>query len=182
MTAWSPDRFTSALNFASHWHREQRVPGTAEPYLRHICTVAAEVMGAICTRGDVQAPDLAVTCALLHDTVEDTGCGLEEIEARFGERVAKGVAALTKNESLHKDAYMRDSLDRIRDQPPEIWMVKLADRITNLQPPPGHWDEAKIRRYRAEAMEIHDALHSACPVLGPRLADKIQVYGEGEGR
>lgn len=33
---------------------------------------------------------------------------------------------------------MKDSLKRIKKQPKEISMVKMADRITNLQIPPGH--------------------------------------------
>ena len=55
-------------------------------------------------------------------------------------------------------------------------MVKLADRITNLQTPPSHWDSAKIARYHQEAGEIHDHLSAACPVLGPRLLVKIDAY------
>lgn len=35
---------------------------------------------------------------------------------------------------------MEDSLRHIRLRPKEIWAIKLADRITNLQPPPSHWD------------------------------------------
>jgi (p)ppGpp synthase/HD superfamily hydrolase len=55
-------------------------------------------------------------------------------------------------------------------------MVKLADRITNLQPPPRHWDRAKIRHYRDEAIEIHTRLHAASPFLAARLAEKIENY------
>ena len=32
----------------------------------------------------------------------------------------------------------------MKTQPIEVWMVKLADRITNLLPPPAHWNEEKI--------------------------------------
>lgn len=42
-----------------------------------------------------------------------------------------------------KKLQMQDSLRRIKSQPREVWMVKMADRITNLQPPPGHWSEEK---------------------------------------
>lgn len=55
-------------------------------------------------------------------------------------------------------------------------MVKLADRITNLQAPPHYWKPEKIRAYRAEAVEIHAQLGAACDVLGPRLLDKIAAY------
>jgi (p)ppGpp synthase/HD superfamily hydrolase len=75
---------------------------------------------------------------------------------------------------------MRDSLARIRAQPAEVWMVKLADRITNLQAPPHYWTREKIRAYRAEAREIHAQLGAACDVLGPRLLEKIEAYAVHE--
>jgi (p)ppGpp synthase/HD superfamily hydrolase len=41
-------------------------------------------------------------------------------------------------------------------------MVKLADRITNLQPPPGYWDAEKIERYREEGRAILNELGKTC--------------------
>jgi (p)ppGpp synthase/HD superfamily hydrolase len=122
--------------------------------------------------------DLAIQCALLHDTIEDTDTSYEQLESIFGVRVADGVNALSKNPALAKSQQLVDSLHRIVAQPTEIWMVKLADRITNLQPPPPHWTTEKIIRYRDEAIEIHTHLHSASPFLALRLAEKIQNYPE----
>jgi len=174
---WSPDAYVSALNFASRAHLGQQVPGTEEPYLRHVVGVAAEIMSALAQRRDVARPDLAVQCALLHDSVEDTPTTHADLVATFGQSVADGVQALTKDEALPtKKERMADSLRRIREQPAEVWMVKLADRITNLQKPPGHWTDEKIAYYRVEAQEIHAQLAEACPVLGARLAAKIAVY------
>lgn len=181
MSTWTPDVWHEAWSFAAQAHHGQRFPGSELPYLVHIGAVAMEVSHAIARRAaigsPVAAPDLAITCALLHDVVEDTSIELEQIAARFGQAVADGVSALTKREAVgDKPAQMRDSLDRIRSQPREIWLVKLADRITNLQAPPHYWDVDKIRHYQAEARDIHAALASACPVLGPRLAAKIDAY------
>jgi (p)ppGpp synthase/HD superfamily hydrolase len=121
--------------------------------------------------------DLAVQCALLHDVLEDTPIAYAQLEARFGPLVAQGVAALTKNASLPKSEQMGESLARIRQQPTEVWMVKLADRITNLQPPPVGWTSAKRQRYRDEAREIYHALGSASPFLAARLQNHIEQYG-----
>ena len=177
---WSPEKYIAALNFASFAHRTQTVPGTEnEAYLRHLATVTAEILRAIALRDDIERPDLAVQCAILHDSVEDhkyTGLELGDIRREFGDEVADGVGALSKNEALPKEDRMTDSLARIRTQPPEVWMVKLADRITNLQPPPSHWSDEKVAKYREVAWEIHRELGSACPVLGPRLLEKIEVY------
>ena len=120
--------------------------------------------------------DLAVVSALLHDVVEDTAITIEEIDAAFGPRVAAGVSALTKNAALDKPAAMRDSLTRILKQPPEIAIVKLGDRVTNLAPPPPHWNAAKVASYRAEAQLILDMLGAASPFLSARLAERIRTY------
>lgn len=124
--------------------------------------------------------DLAVQCALLHDVLEDTDTTYAEVEATFGSRVAQGVLALTKNESLPKEQRMRDSLERIRQQPREVWLVKLADRITNLAPPPHYWQKDKIERYREEAKLIHQLLCEASDYLNQRLMSKIEAYERGE--
>ena len=52
----------------------------------------------------------------------------------------------------------------------------MADRITNLQPPPHYWTKEKINNYREEAQLILDTLGSANEYLAQRLADKIENY------
>jgi len=184
MNVWDADLYHHALDFAAAAHHGQKLPGQDLPYILHPCAVAAEVMAAITRRGDVVSPDLAVACALLHDVVEDTPVTIEEVERGFGAAIAKGVAALSKNPALDdKRAKMMDSVVRIRGQPKEVWMVKLADRINNLREPPHYWSRAKVLAYREEAVLLHEQLASACPVLGPRLLVKIERYGQfAEGR
>lgn len=185
MTAWSPDAWLEAWRFAAEAHVGQLVPGSDQPYVVHVGAVAMEVANAIARRAElgrpVEHPDLAVQVALLHDVVEDTAVSLDQVRARFGDPIAEGVAALSKDPAIaDKPARMRDSLARIRTQPAEVWMVKLGDRITNLQAPPKHWSLAKIRAYRTEAGLIHGQLAAACPVLGPRLLAKIADYAQYE--
>lgn len=171
---FSPDVYKQALVFAARAHVQQRVPGTQLPYLVHLAGVASELLAAASVESfDVE---LAVVCALLHDTLEDTEVQADELEAQFGARVLAGVAALTKNGELPKPQRMTDSLTRIVAQPAEIAMVKLADRITNLQPPPAHWTREKCGVYREEARQILDALGFASPFLSQRLRDKIESY------
>ena len=75
---------------------------------------------------------------------------------------------------------MKDSLERIKQQPKEITMVKMADRITNLQPPPAHWDRGKIKRYATEAAMILNHLGTADSYLAGRLSMKIVEYKKYE--
>lgn len=71
---------------------------------------------------------------------------------------------------------MSDSLRRIKRQPREIWMVKLADRMTNLQPPPSYWTTEKRKKYLDQAKLILDELKSGNKFLSSRLNEKIQAY------
>lgn len=125
----------------------------------------------------VEKPDLAVQCALLHDTLEDTKVTYEDLRDEFGIAVAEGVRALSKDALLpDKETQMRDSLARIRVQPREIWMVKLADRVCNLGPPPHYWTADKKRAYRAEAELIDTELGSASEYLRANLRERIAAY------
>ena len=71
---------------------------------------------------------------------------------------------------------MNDSLKRIKSIPTEIWAVKLADRITNLQPPPPHWDKDRKISYREEARLILSELKGGNEFLAKRLEKKIEEY------
>jgi (p)ppGpp synthase/HD superfamily hydrolase len=169
---YSPERYMAALKFAAEKHLTQTFPGTQLPYLVHLVTVASEVIAHLPVLA-LDDPDLAVGCALLHDTIEDTGTTRDELAARFGEAVARGIDALTKKAVRDK---MADSLRRIREQPREIWIVKLADRTANMDTPPHYWPAEKRRAYRDEAVQIADALGGAAPVLDARLRARIAAY------
>ncbi|MBN1891019.1 MAG: bifunctional (p)ppGpp synthetase/guanosine-3',5'-bis(diphosphate) 3'-pyrophosphohydrolase [Thermoflexales bacterium] len=172
---WSQDEYIRAYRFAAIAHQGQSVPGTDLPYIVHLSLVCMEVIAAlIAEQGHDE--NLAVQCALLHDVIEDTGVTYEQVQQEFGSAVADGVLALSKDPALPKPAQMPDSLQRIQEQPQEIWLVKLADRISNLQPPPHYWTQDKIVAYRQEAIQIQDALGAASPFLSARLTLKIEAY------
>ena len=172
---WNQDLHRKALHFAANAHKGQTIPGSEMPYIVHITLVAMEVIAALEGKENIDG-DLAVQCALLHDTIEDTAITFEELQKEFGRKVATGVQALTKDKTLAKAEAMQDSLARISNQPKEIWMVKMADRITNLGPPPPYWNRNKICAYRDEAIVIHEKLEEASPFLSKRLSSKIDDY------
>jgi (p)ppGpp synthase/HD superfamily hydrolase len=176
---WSPNAYTAACRFAAKAHRGQTYPATDLPYLMHLSFVAMEVMAALTVEPGHDG-DLAVQCALLHDTIEDTNITYEQVAQAFGTPVAQGVLALSKNPRFAKAEKMQDSLERIRQQPHEVWMVKLADRIANLSAPPAYWTQEKIVAYRIEAIEIHRALQTASPYLSARLLSRIETYRQYE--
>jgi len=144
-------------------------------YINHIGSVVFEVFYAV-HQTDSFDGELAITCALLHDTIEDTALTPGPLEKLYGERVAAGVLALTKNSSLPKENQMLDSLQRIRQQPKEVWAVKLADRICNLYAPPHYWNNDKKIQYLEEAEVIHSHLKDGNEYLANRLLQKIERY------
>jgi guanosine-3',5'-bis(diphosphate) 3'-pyrophosphohydrolase len=148
-------RYQDALKFASAKHTEILVAAPNSPGFNTA---------------------FAVQVALLHDTIEDTATDFKELENLFGTEIAKAVSALSKNELLPKEQQMQDCLNRIKELPREVWAVKLADRITNLQPPPSHWNNEKKIKYHKEAQTILDALGKENDYLASRLAAKIKDY------
>jgi (p)ppGpp synthase/HD superfamily hydrolase len=182
MNIWHQEIFTKAWLFATLNHSGQTYGGH-EPdmkidYINHIGSVVMEIMWVLQnTVGVVFDADLAIQCAILHDIIEDTSVTYDEVKTKFGEAVANGVLALTKNDLLENKAdKMSDSLKRIKMQPKEVWMVKMADRISNLYHPPYYWNNDKIIGYANEGRIILDELGEANELLKMRLQAKIDNY------
>ena len=172
---WDQDACVRAYNFAAIAHGEQKIKGCGYPYIFHVSLVAIEIMNAL-TFEKMAQPDLAVQCAFLHDVLEDTPTTYDALLLSFGRPVADGVMALSKNASLPPAERMPDSLRRIKLQPVEIWKVKLADRIVNLEILQPDWNAARKAEYRAEAVTIYEALSEASGYLGERLLQTIRDY------
>ncbi len=123
------DNIKKAWFFAANAHKHKRYPKDNLPYLVHLGDVAFEIFAV---KESIKDLELALTCAILHNVIEDTSISYENIVERFGKSVANGVLALTKDKSLLKSQQMVDFLQRISQQPPEIGTVKMADRIYRL--------------------------------------------------
>lgn len=177
---WSPEIFNKALQFATLAHHGQVYkgchPDVEYDYISHPAAVAMRVIHALPATPECDA-NLAIQCALLHDVIEDTEVSYEEVADMFGLNVAAGVQALSKNPFLEKKDQMLDSLMRIREQPQEIWMVKLADRIDNLECVPPHWGVTKAENYCKEAQLILRQLGEANSQLAKQLQQRIDNYG-----
>lgn len=176
---FSQENYIETLTFAALAHGEQKTP-KGLPYLAHITCVAMEVINA-CEKSSLEEEkaNLAISCALLHDVIEDANITYDELYTKFGENVANGVEALTKDKTKEsKQEQMRDSIEKLLTQPYEVQMVKLADRITNLGIPPTHWDIEKIKKYKKEASFILSCLGNSNIYLANRLKEKIENYNK----
>ena len=168
--------YQDAMRFAGVKHAAQQVPGTTANYLLHISCVAMEVLQAHREDPDFDLA-FAIQVAIMHDTLEDTDTSPEEVEERFGSAVRVAVQALTKDKSIDsKQKRMEDSLNRILEQPKEVAIVKLADRVTNLQEPPEYWSGPKRAAYLEEARMIAEALSGKNAFLDKRMGRKIREY------
>ena len=174
---FSQEKYLKALNYAAKVHGEQKTPHGL-PYLTHLSAVAMEIIHS-CEKGNVKVEDtdFAVSLALLHDVLEDTDTSMEDLMEEFGEEIAVGVDALSKDSTIEsKKQQMADSINRILTQNYAVQSVKLADRITNLQKPPASWSSEKIYSYYQESKFILSCLKNANSFLSQRLEDKINSY------
>jgi (p)ppGpp synthase/HD superfamily hydrolase len=124
-------RAREALLLAFDLHANQNRKGRPIPYITHLLAVAAIV-------GENGGDEDQFIAALLHDAVEDQGGApmLENIRARFGNRVAALVAACTDTDQspkppwrARKEAY----LAAVPEKSPEEKLIIAADKLHNAR-------------------------------------------------
>ncbi|WP_406286385.1 HD domain-containing protein [Embleya sp. NBC_00896] len=138
-----------AVEFAVVWHADQVRPA-GEPYVEHLLEVVCVLVDALETT-DVDV----LRAAVLHDVVEDTDCAPADVRRQFGQRVADLVEWVTKPEPTEgqlpaeaRAAY----LARLRAAPTDAIVVKLADRLSNVQRLDSHPRPEKRRSYYQETV------------------------------
>ncbi|QIS15300.1 class I SAM-dependent methyltransferase [Nocardia arthritidis] len=135
---------TQALAFAERAHGAQTRPA-GEPYVEHLREAVAVLVDGV---GRTE-PDLLVA-AVLHDVVEDTPVTLAEVRAEFGDAPAELVYWVTRDPAQEKSAYLK----RFAAAPDDAVLVKLADRLSNVQRLHTHPRPAKRAAYFAETVEF----------------------------
>lgn len=88
-----------ALEFASSFHTGKRKDGVTPEFLHQI-TIANYLRTLI---PSLDYPSETIAVALLHDVAEDYDVGFDELEVKFGNRIAKSVELLTKTHRGHKE-------------------------------------------------------------------------------
>lgn len=71
--------------------------------------------------------------ALLHDTVEDTDTSIGELQAIFGQTVARIVQEVTDDKALPKQERKRQQVEHAPHASHQAKLVKLADKLYNLR-------------------------------------------------
>ncbi len=150
---------TRAADFAARRHTHQRRKGeAAEPYFNHLAHVAALL-------ADAGADANLVAAGYLHDAIEDQEVTHADIAAAFGQDVADLVAHVTDDKSLPKERRKRLQIEHARHLPPRAQMLKMADKISNLEAlltsPPKDWSLQRRVEYFEWAREVVDECRSA---------------------
>ena len=120
-----------AFDVAVEAHKDMRRK-SGEPYIFHPIAVAR-----ICAE-EIGLGPKAIACALLHDTVEDTEIGLNDIENLFGNQCRIIINGLTKISGvfdLHTSQQAENFRKMILTLPKDVRviLIKLADRLHNMR-------------------------------------------------
>ncbi|MGW6197498.1 HD domain-containing protein [Kribbella sp. NPDC055110] len=149
-----PDQIVGELDVAFDaavgWHEGQTRPA-GEPYWQHLL----QVLQVLASGLGVQDVDL-LRAGLLHDVVEDTAGTRGDLVARFGERTAGLVDAVTIPEvrsGESKGDVRTTYLEKLARAPRDVLVLKLSDRYSNVQRLHTHPRVAKQRSYYAETVE-----------------------------
>ncbi|MFN8208040.1 MAG: HD domain-containing protein [Bacteroidales bacterium] len=165
----------NALDFAARQHKFQRRKGFYRiPYINH----PIRVMLILAKDGGEDNPVL-LSAAALHDVVEDTACTPAELAAVFGEEVLHIVMEVTDDMSLPSAERKRKQVEKAPSLSPEGRMIKIADKIANMQDIlnyPIEWSKQRKRAYFEWAAEVVNG----CRGINPAL-DKVfdEVYEKG---
>ncbi|MCA9273921.1 MAG: bifunctional (p)ppGpp synthetase/guanosine-3',5'-bis(diphosphate) 3'-pyrophosphohydrolase [Phycisphaerales bacterium] len=117
----------SACAFAARSHAGQVRKDGLTPYFSHPVRVAftlRQIFGC--------DDPVALTAAILHDTIEDTPADYDDIADRFGGEIAGIVAALTKNMILPEHEREPEYDARLAQADWRARLIKLADVYDNL--------------------------------------------------
>jgi GTP diphosphokinase / guanosine-3',5'-bis(diphosphate) 3'-diphosphatase len=120
-----------AFRFAAEAHRNQ-LRKSGSPYIEHCLDTAA-------TLAELRMDAITVAAGLLHDVVEDTGVGIEEVREAFGTQVAQLVDGVTKISELKFNSREEEQAENFRkmifsmSKDLRVILIKFADRLNNMR-------------------------------------------------
>jgi GTP diphosphokinase / guanosine-3',5'-bis(diphosphate) 3'-diphosphatase len=156
--ALDPALVMKATEYAAEQHRGQgRKDEANTPYINHpiaLANLLTNYAGITDTN--------VIVAALLHDTVEDTSTTVEDIEELFGTKIRDIVMEVTDDKSLASPERKRLQIEYAAKISHEAKLVKLADKICNLQDiierPPVKWSLQRKQEYFDWAKAVIDQL------------------------
>ncbi|WP_293374766.1 bifunctional (p)ppGpp synthetase/guanosine-3',5'-bis(diphosphate) 3'-pyrophosphohydrolase [Nevskia sp.] len=141
-----------AYEFGAKMHAGQN-RSSGEPYIYHPLAVAKIL-------AEMRLDATTLCAAILHDVIEDTPVGKEEIARLFGRDVAELVDGVSKFQKVEGMSGAERQAENVRKlllamaQDLRVILVKLADRLHNVRTLDGV-EPAKRRRVSRETLEIY---------------------------
>jgi GTP pyrophosphokinase len=130
---------------------------SGDPYFSH----PIEVAGLL---AQMKLDGASIVTGLLHDTVEDTVATLDDIERQFGPEIGRLVDGVTKLSRIELQSDQTKQAENFRklvlamSEDIRVLLVKLADRLHNMQTLSFLKDPDKRRRIARETMDIYAPL------------------------
>ncbi len=121
------DKVEKAIYFATKAHNGQNRKMEDVAMIFHPFTVGMILQRAGCC-------DDIIISGLLHDVIEDTPYTKEDIEKRFGKKIANIVDGVSESDkSLPWKVRKQETIDHVKDAGIEVKLVECADKINNLE-------------------------------------------------
>ena len=164
-----------AYLFGAKAHQGQ-MRKSGEPYITHplaVATILAEM------RLDADS----IAAAILHDVIEDTPTGKEEVAELFGEDVAQLVDGVSKLTQIEFESRVEAQAENFRKmllamvQDIRVIIIKLADRLHNMRTL-GAMRSDKRRRIARETLDIYAPIANRLGMNGMRT--ELQELGFAE--
>ena len=115
-----------AAEFADRAHQGVFRKGTEIPYITHPMETAAIVTAF------TDEPEM-IAAALLHDVIEDAGVTREELEEKFGPRVAFLVDGESEDKSKSWVERKGATVERLKTATRDEKILALADKLSNIR-------------------------------------------------
>jgi GTP pyrophosphokinase len=147
------DALNRAYVYSLKAHGAQRRE-SGDPYFSH----PVEVAGLL---AQMKLDTASIITGLLHDTVEDTVATLDDIERLFGPDIARLVDGVTKLSRIELQSDQTKQAENFRklvlamSDDIRVLLVKLADRLHNMQTLRFIKSEERRRRIARETMDIY---------------------------
>lgn len=117
----------SAENFAKERHSGMIRKDGACPHHEHLAAVVARLKNLGISDDDI------ISSAWLHDIIDHTNTSFDELDQRFGSRVAVLVLSVSRDKNLPRSKQEEQYVKQLKEASLEAKLIKLCDTSSSLR-------------------------------------------------